>query len=160
MSDKQYFYWFSSEDGTSEYQRIPAEIGRTDSCEGEIVPCSNGLHASPTPFDALQYADGCILWRVELSDERVSHGQPIDKYAARSRTYVSKINSMRIMRIFASKQALSLIHLWSAPDVVREYLTDEAAGNDRSDIRAAALDAARDAAKTQFNEMCYAEFGT
>jgi hypothetical protein len=43
-------------------------------------------------------------------------------------------------------QALSVIHLWDAPKVCRDYLTDESKGIDRSDIRDAASSAAWDAA--------------
>lgn len=37
--------------------------------EGAILPCKSGLHASQHPFDALQYASGPILDRVELDGQ-------------------------------------------------------------------------------------------
>lgn len=147
-------YWFSRDDGTTQYQLTPAAVGRTDTCEGELVPCKNGLHASPTPWDALRYSAGPRMWEVELGDERVEHGEDgtTDKYAARQRTYLRSVDLSVTLRVFAAKQALTVLHLWSPPDVVREYLTDTAAGKDRSDIRAAA----RDAARKQFNELALA----
>ena len=61
---------------------------------------------------------------------------------------------------FARKMALSVIHLWAAPTIVREYLEtgDE---SKRAAARAAAWDTARDAtrdatrdaARKLFNEM-------
>ena len=164
------FYWFSRADGTTEYQTTPAAIGRTDSATGDLVPCENGMHASPTAFDALQYATGPMLWRVTLSDERVPHGSPVDKYAARSRTYVQCVDIDKLCRRFAAMQALSVIQLWDAPQVCKDYLTDEANGIDRPDIldaardaaSAAAWDAAWDAAsaaaKQQFNDLVDALF--
>jgi hypothetical protein len=126
MSDKV-FYWFSRSDGTTEYQTVPAAIGRTDTCECKLIPCENGMHASPTAFDALQYATGPLLWRVELSDERVEHGSPVDKYAARSRTYLGCIDVDKTCRRFAAMQALSVIHLWAAPKVCKDYTIEEGA---------------------------------
>ena len=34
---------------------------------GTLVMCESGLHASPTPFEALQYAPGNVLCEVEMT---------------------------------------------------------------------------------------------
>ena len=123
------------------YHRNPAAIGRTDWVDGEIEPCRNGLHASPTPSDALKFVCGTVLWEVDLT-EVVRHGDPVDKYAGRTRKY---LRCARIpMRKYTAQQALGLAHLWACPDIVREYLTDESKGKDRGDIRLAAWIAASD----------------
>ena len=140
-------YWFSRKDGTTEYQKTPARIGRTDECTGDIVPCQNGLHGSPTPWDALRYASGPLLWEVELTGETIAHGDPIDKYAARSRTYLRSVDASQVLRAFACRQALGVISLWDAPVVVREYLESIVGGHERAELRAAAWAAARDAAR-------------
>jgi hypothetical protein len=53
----------------------------------------------------------------------------------------------RLLREFARWCALQVIHMWNAPDVVREYLET---GNEelRDEARTAARDAARTAART------------
>ena len=139
-------YWFSNLDGTTVHQTEPAEVGRTDHAEGAIIPCQNGLHGSPTPWDALQYAGGPVLWVVELAGEIVSHGDPVDKHAASERKYISKIDLTKTLCAFAARRALTVIHLWNAPEVVKEYLTKTANFDDAESIRAAARDATRDAA--------------
>lgn len=52
---------------------------------GDIVPCQRGYHGSPTTWDCLQYFTGPVLCRVELSGDVTPHGDPVDKYAARTR---------------------------------------------------------------------------
>lgn len=165
-------YWFSRENGKTEHLKTPARVRHSHRFEGVPIPCTCGLHASPTPWDALQYACGPILWEVELSDNAVSHGNPINKYAGKSRRYLRRVDLTAICRQFAAQQALEVIDLWESPAVIREYLEDEANGKDRSDIRdaaraaawaaarAAARDAASaaawDAAKKCFNSMALA----
>ena len=109
--------------------------------DGDVVPCHRGLHASPTPFNALQYAPGEILHQVELGGTIVPHGNPVDKFAATERKIIATIDCTPILRLFARRVALDVIHLWDAPQIVREYLKT----GDESK-RDAALDAARAAA--------------
>ena len=151
-------YWFSKTDGTTEFQMDPASVGKTHRHDGECIPCVSGLHASPTPWDALGYAPGPKLWEVEIPDDAVAGEGTFGKFSARSRTYVRRVDLTHILRRIAVERALSMIHMWDAPAIMREYLQDEAAGIDRSDIRGSAwdaswsrawdpvLDAARDAA--------------
>jgi hypothetical protein len=112
---------------------------------GPLVPCESGLHASRHPFDALQYAQGNLLHLVELSGKIVPHGNPEDKVVARKRRIIKTINAEPVMRKFACWCALSVIHLWDAPDIVVQYLKtrDESI---RDAVWDAALVAERDAA--------------
>ena len=100
---------------------IPS-IGEWLEFDGMPVPCQSGLHASPDAFDALQYAPGTILHQVELGGKIVEHGSPVDKYAAQKRKIIATINAEAIMRMFARRVALDVIHLWDAPTIVKEYL--------------------------------------
>jgi hypothetical protein len=126
--------------------------------EGPLAMCESGLHASRHPYDALQYAPGSTLCLVEVDGEMVEQD---DKLVARRRMIVNRIDASPLLRSFARWCALQVIHLWSAPDVVRRYLEtgDEslrdaagaaawaAAGAAAGDAaRAAARDAAGDAA--------------
>jgi hypothetical protein len=136
---KVIYYHFTSStlrDG----RHIPA-IGEWLVFDGVPKPCTSGLHASPTPWDALQYAPGNLLHKVQLDGLIVPHGSPINKFAAQKRIIVATIDAEQLMRDFARQQALSVIHLWTAPDIVRQYLETGDPGL-RAAARAAALAAA------------------
>ena len=117
-------------------------IGEWLEYAGKIVPCTSGLHASEHPFDALIYAPGNLLHRVELDGELQPHGYPIDKWVGRRRKIIATINAEPLLHEFARWCASSVLHLWDAPQVVREYL----ATGDES-LRAAAGEAAWEAAR-------------
>ncbi len=120
---------------------------------GPVVPCESGLHASEHPFDALQYAPGPVLCLVECGGSIAYDGNPRDKLACSERTIVARMDATDMLRYFARQQALRVVHLWDAPDVVLDYLMgDEASMAAARDAawaaaRAAALDAAWDAAR-------------
>ncbi len=108
--------------------------------DGDVIPCKSGLHASIRLIDALEYAPGSTLCRVILRGDIQQHNN--DKIVGRERQIVWRIDATAVLREFARKCALDVIHLWEAPDVVRKYLET----GDES-LRAAAWDAARDAAR-------------
>ncbi len=122
-------------------RKLPA-VGEWLEFAGDIVPCKSGLHASPDPFDALQYAPGAILHQVELDGTIIPHGDPVDKWAASKRRIIKSADLTDACRQFAREQALSVIHLWNAPAVVRQYLET---GDET--IRAAAEEAAEAASR-------------
>jgi len=130
---------------------IPS-VGEWLEHDGPIVPCKSGLHASEHPFDALMFASGNLLHKVELDGDLQSHGEPIDKWVGRRRKIVASINAEPLLRDFARWCALQVIELWDAPAVVREYLEtgDEPL---RSATRDAARAAARDAQRDKFLTM-------
>ena len=121
--------------------------------DGPVEMCESGLHASRDPFDALAYAPGATLCLVECDDIVAEH---CDKLVCRRRRIVKRIDATDLLRTFARRCALDVIHLWDAPAVVREYL--ETGDESKRD---AAWDAARDAAwaaagaaqRARFNEM-------
>jgi len=90
--------------------------------DGPVVPCESGLHASEHPFDALQYAPGPMLHRVELEGDLTPHGNPVDKWVGRRRRILASIDATGLLREFARWCARSVLHLWDAPEVVRRYL--------------------------------------
>lgn len=111
--------------------------------EGEAVMCKSGLHASRHPMDAFQYAPGATLCLVECEDI-VDEGN--DKLVCLRRRIVKRIDATELLWKASRQFALSVIYLWDAPPVVREFLKtgDE---TKRSAARAAALAAARSAAE-------------
>ena len=128
--------------------------------EGEVIMCTSGLHASEQPYDALQYAPGHILHRVELDD--VIDTQD-DKVVARRRKIVATIDAAELLHAFARKQALSVIHLWNCPAITKQYLEtgdvsmQYAAQNAaRSAAQYAAQNAARSAADAAWSAAQYA----
>ena len=133
--------------------------------EGPVTICETGLHASLHPFDALQYAPGALLCLVECEDVAGTHD---DKFVCRRRMIVARFDATELMRAFARQYAIDVIHLWDAPDVVRQYLEtgDESLRAAAWDAAWAAADAAWDAAraaaraaqKTKFAEMVNAKF--
>ena len=124
--------------------------------DGPIVPCASGLHASEHPFDALTFAPGKMLHKVQLRGEITAHGNPTDKHCARERRIVATIDAENVLRCFARRVALAAVkrHWPEAPRVVVEYLktgdeTKRAAARDAAGAAAwaAARDAAGDAAR-------------
>lgn len=95
-------------------------LGQTHKISGPIIPCENGLHASVSPLDALNYAPGPVIWRVELGGTIIKNS---DKCVASERTYVAGgIDVSNVLRKFARLCALDVIHLWDAPEIVVQYL--------------------------------------
>ena len=117
----------------------PIALGVTHEVDAPIQLCKRGLHASVRAIDALHYAPGPIVWRVELSGE-IKTGD--DKCVATHRKYIGGgVDASAVMRAFARRCALDVAHLWDMPPLVRAYLE-----TGEESIRAAAWAAARDAA--------------
>jgi hypothetical protein len=122
-------------------------VGETLTVVGEPELCRRGLHASARLWDALGYAEGdrLALCRVRLGGTVVEGD---DKSAATERTVLAMLTPQetdKLLRDFARWCALQVVHLWGAPDVVRQYLEtgDESL---RDAAKVAAWAAARDAA--------------
>ena len=111
--------------------------------DGPLIPCERGLHASRDPFDALNYAPGVLLHRVEIDGAFVEHGTPPDKLCAQRRRILATIDATALLREFSRWCALQAIHLWDAPKIAQDYLIT---GEERR--RDAAYAAAKTAAST------------
>ena len=116
--------------------------------DGPLVLCAMGLHASLDPLDALSYAPGPVLCRVELAGTML-YGN--DKVVARRRRIVARRDMTDALKLFARECASDALHLWDAPRVVRDYL---ATGDET--IRAAAYAAACDAARAAASDAARA----
>jgi hypothetical protein len=121
------------------------EVGRTLKHKGELAMCKSGLHASVVALDALGYATGPWLCRVECGGT-IERGD--DKLVCTERKCLWMVDATSIMRPFARKCALDVIHLWDAPAVVRRYLEtgDESICAAARDAACAAASAAASAA--------------
>ena len=121
--------------------------GYVNTWDGPLVLCRSGLHASVRAIDALKYAPGAIVCRVEMGGDVVVGD---DKLVASSREVLWMADATECMRHFARLCALDVIHLWDAPAVVKRYLRtgDESIRDAAWAVaRAAAWDAARDVAR-------------
>lgn len=145
MTDMYWHFAECDENGTPRLRYNDGReirVGETLTVDCEPVLCEAGLHASKRIIDALRYyPSNPVVTRVTLGGI-VIHGD--DKSVATERTVVAMLDrdtTDRILREFARWCALQVIHLWNAPDVVRQYLET----GDVS-LRAAAWAATTDAA--------------
>ena len=125
--------------------------------------CGYGLHASEKIIDALKYAPGPVVCRVDLLG-KIESGD--DKVVAYVRKVLWMKDISKELWKFARLCALDVIHLWNAPAVVKRFLEtgDEsiraaaraAAG---AAAWAAAWAAARDAAGAAQNKRLIALIG-
>ena len=130
-------WYFSKESRLLRYgDARPIAIGVTHEVAAPIELCKRGLHASVRAIDALEFAPGPIVWRVELSGE-IKLGD--DKCVATHRKYIGGgVDASAVIRAFARRCALDVAHLWDMPPLVRSYLE-----TGEESIRDAAWDAAR-----------------
>ena len=129
--------------------------------EGAPVLCEYGLHGSKRLLDALQYAPGHMLCRVELSDGIIEGD---DKAVARERKTLWIFNAKNALRDFAATVAENALlaeraagrepdpRSWGAVQFVRDLLAGKINPEDqeaaRSAARSAAWAAARSAARS------------
>ena len=124
------------------------EVGQTLECEGEPALCSNGMHGSAMLIDALYYANGPIVCRVEIDGDVI---EDTDKLCGRRRTVLWMLNATRILHEFACTCAEDALALVERPDersvaaiaAKRRWLNGEITDEELDSARAAAWDAAR-----------------
>jgi hypothetical protein len=127
--------------------------GRVYSYTGERPPelCKRGVHASERLLDALEYAPGAILCRVEVWGDVVRDG---DKLVARHRKVLWTLDATRILHEFACRYAARALtaakvtdkRCWNAITVKRAWLAGKATDDELSAAGSAAWDAAGSAA--------------
>ena len=98
--DKPIRAWhFLCSDGKLQFKpHRKVKAGQTLLAKGKLSMCKNGLHASKNILDALRYAPGPIICRVELSGE-ILHDS--DKMCARKRTCLELMDGTQILHLFA-----------------------------------------------------------
>jgi hypothetical protein len=129
------------------------EVGVPLECEGILELCSNGMHGSVRLIDALCYADGPIVCRVEI-EGHVIEGD--DKLCGRRRTVLWWLDATRILHEFACECAEGALALIDNPDprsvaavaAKRRWLNGEIADEELAAAWSAARSAAWDAAAT------------
>jgi hypothetical protein len=129
--------------------RSVPEDGELLKFDGKPILCEQGLHFSVHPFDALQYAPGETLCLVECGGVVVMGN---DKGVCAERTIITRMDATPLLRYFARRQALSVLHLY--PGEPQQCVLDFLAGDDSA--RAAARDAARAAAWNAAGDAAWA----
>jgi hypothetical protein len=97
---------------------IPAD-GEWLEQEGALEMCRRGLHASKHVADATRYAPGSTLCLVELDGDILESD---DKVCASRRRIIARFDATELLRADARASALSVIHLWKPPAIVKQYL--------------------------------------
>jgi hypothetical protein len=151
MGDKLLAWHFLNDKGTLRDGVTNVEAGQTLRVTGKIVLCERGLHASIKPLDALQYAPGAIICRVEMGGTIV-HGD--DKLVASERTVLWMVDATNMLHEFAcrcAEGALTLLRKkgyvidprsWAAIEAKRKWLKGAITGQELAAAWAAAGDAA------------------
>jgi hypothetical protein len=120
----------------------PLKVGRTYKHEGDIVMCSSGYHASVDIRDALSYAPGFVVSRVECSG---ALEQQVDKLVCSRRKVLWSFDSKKVIIAWSIRVATDAVK--TAKKVCFDKAWNEWAdlwisGKDRSSYADAAAHAA------------------
>ena len=118
-------WWFAAGDTMPNGDGRKIVVGEKLTVSPPLVLCKHGFHGSKLCLDALQYAHGPWLHRPRHSGE-ILYGD--DKLCSTERTILARVDFTPQLRLFARQCASDVLHLWNAPEVVRDYLAtgDEA----------------------------------
>ena len=122
-----------------------------------IELCTYGYHASPTLWDALQYANGPVACLVKVGKAYASDNSPAPKSVHAKRTLINAVNIERELRLFAADCAEHVLYLFekehpvdsrprAAIDMARNFANGAATKQELAAAQAAAW-AARDTAR-------------
>lgn len=164
MSEQPILAWhFLPDDGMTRYEpRTKVVVGEWLSVDPHRLElCAYGLHASERLIDALQYAPGALLCRVEVAG-RVLRDD--DKLCAERRRVIAWTDATHMLHEFACRCAESVLHLVAgdqrhvarnAIDAKRRWLAGQANDNELDAARAAQV-AAGDAASDAESDAAWA----
>ena len=151
------WHWLAANRRLQYGTREVVEAGRTYRAEGPLVMCRNGMHASTRALDALSYAPGPVVSRVELLGERLDAS---DKSCARERPVLWIADAATVLHEFACAVAMDALHLteargagvdpcsWAAIETKRRWLRGEATDAELRAAWSAAWSAAWRAARS------------
>lgn len=115
----------------------PIVVGETLTVAGPVFPGRSGLHGSIRAIDAVRYAPGGIVCRVELAGKLMID---MNMVAAPERTVLWMADATVALREFATREALSVSYLWECPQVVRLFLEGDESLRDDANVE---IDSAR-----------------
>ena len=157
MGEKILAWHFLPDDGRlANRNRRKVEVGKTYSVRGPIEICSNGMHGARRIIDALHYAPGAMVERVEIWGDVVEQS---DKLCGRYRTCLALTDATTLLHEFAcdvAEDALKTAKVkdkrsWAAIDAKRKWLRGEITDDELAAARDAAWAAAWAAAEYKYN---------
>jgi len=106
MSERWLGWHFLRQDGRTGKRGRRVVPGTVMSCRRPLALCRNGLHASRRALDALQYAPGGMVERVELIGQQL---EDVDKACARSRRCLWMADATNVLHEFSCSVAEQLL---------------------------------------------------
>ena len=148
-------------DGWKLRDGTPLEIGRTYTVDGPTKLCERGLHSSIRLLDALRYAPGSFVCRVESWGDIKSES---NKLVSLNRTVVAVADATICLHNCAcdvAEAALLIADItdqrcWDALEAKRAWLRGEISDDDLNAARDAARDAAWAAARDAARDAAWA----
>ena len=149
-------WWFAPDD---KYTQFPHNGSRRRIRKGlklhvdpPLKMCERGLHASGRPLDALAYAPGSIVCRVELSGEILHEPDKLCATDRRILWWADATNTLHEFACWCAERTLKAAKVkdprpWGAIKTKRLWLKGEATDKELAVARDAARDAAKDAAR-------------
>ena len=144
MTDRWLGWHFLPADRRLRGSREVVKAGRTYRFEGPLALCSHGMHASRRALDALTYAPGPVVCRVELLGERLDAHF---KSCARERRVLWIVDATRVLHEFALAVATDALRAADARGAVVDPRARAAIETKRRWLRGEATDAALAAAE-------------
>lgn len=123
---------------------VRVTAGRTLHWDGEVLLCESGLHASVSALDALHYAPGCVVSRVEVWGNVV---RGPDKIAGSRRRALWVADASVPLRLFAADCAERALGRVDNPDPRSLAAVAAARAFARGEIPCEGLDAAESATR-------------
>ena len=138
----------------------PLVVGKTYTHEGKVVICKSGYHASRRLIDALSFAPGAQVSRVECWGDVAEHN---DKLVCRNRKVLWTVDATMILHEFACRVAEKALSKVDNPNPLfaatiaakRAWMRGEISNDDLAAARAAARDAAWDAARAAARDAAW-----
>ena len=164
MTDEKILAWHFTE-GRTLRDGQPLEVGKTYTHEGEIKICESGYHASRRLIDALRYAPGAQISRVECWGDVQEQD---DKLVARNRTVLWTIDATMILHEFACRVAEIALSKVTNPDprslaaikAKRKWMKGKISDKDLDAAESAARSAVWAAAWAAAGSAAWSEFDT
>jgi hypothetical protein len=119
-------YKFVTQELKSRNGNLQWKIGEWQTCKGKLQLCENGLHASPSALESLQYTYGDRWFKVVVDGECLKGD---DKFVARKMMLVQELPVREILVKFAVACARRCYNNWEKqyPEDKRVLLAIEAA---------------------------------
>ena len=112
-TDTKILAWHWVKDDATLRDGTPLEVGKTYTMDGEPELCSRGFHASEKILDALEYAPGSLLCRVEVGGTVI---QGNDKLVGTERRVLWLLDCSNLLHEFACRCAEDALKLVENPD--------------------------------------------